>query len=222
MKNLNRKAIYISIYTIISILFPITILAQGNKLYNNTSFSIITFEGQYLNGMHTSFGYKLNPYIGFGGGAGLERYTGQPMYDELTASLSMVPIFAEVRYTALNKRISPVAAVKGGYKILTNIPSTEVDKWTFNIFPPYAWNTYYVYDTFTAGGFFFTTEVGVKANIYKHYHLFLSADYSLWSVRGDHHYWKYEYRETNVKEIHNVSETIAYTHAFSIRIGFGF
>ena len=65
--------------------------------------------------------------------------------------------------------------------------------WTDSIYPPYAWNDYYLYDTYLRGGFFFTVELGVKFKVYKRLGLYCSADYSLWSVSGENHYWIYQY-----------------------------
>lgn len=191
-------------------------------LYNNTTFGIVTFRGNWLTGMETSFGYKLNPHIAFGGGAGVERYTDMPTYDTLSANFSLLPLFGEVRYTVLNKRVSPVLAVKGGYKVLLNIPSSELVTWTQTVFPGFYWIDYSEYDTYTRGGLFFTVEAGVKASIWKRINLCLSVDYSFWSVAGDHHTWSTEYKGGSETDSHEVSSVMSYTDQFVVRIGFGF
>jgi hypothetical protein len=144
-----------------------------------------------------------------------------PTYDTLSANLSLMPVFAEVRYIILNKRVSPVIAVNGGYKLLLNIPSSQAVSWTQEVYPGFIWNDFYEYDTFNQGGFFLTVEAGVKANVWKRLCVCLSADYSLWSVAGDHHYWIYEHTGGNTTETHEVSRTVAYTHVFMLRLGFG-
>ena len=80
-------------------------LVENSKgFYNVTAFSIDPFKGPVLNGIQTVCGYRLNPFIAIGGGIGLERYVGMNMYDTLTANLSLLPVFAEIRYTILNKK----------------------------------------------------------------------------------------------------------------------
>lgn len=54
-----------------------------------------------------AFGYQLNPYLFAGLGAGVGLYD---EFDKLG-----IPVFANVRYTILNKRISPFVDAKGGY-----------------------------------------------------------------------------------------------------------
>jgi hypothetical protein len=212
-------------------LFPILMVGQEGSdwwsekpagFYNNTTFGIVTMRGNLFTGMQSSAGYKLNPHIAFGGGIGIERYTDTPTYDTLTANLSLLPVFAEIRYTVLNKRVSPVIAVSGGYKVLLNVPSSQMISWTEEVYPGYFWTDFYEYDTYTQGGLFFTIEAGVKANVWKRLSMYLSADYSLWSVAGDHHYWMYEHAAGNTTETHEVSRTVAYTHMFVVRLGFGF
>jgi hypothetical protein len=218
------------IIILISLLLPgpISTFAQSDwwtekptGFYNNTTFGIVTTRGNLFTGMQSSAGYKLNPHIAFGGGVGLERYTDTPTYDTLTANLSLLPVFAEVRYTILKKRVSPVVALNGGYKILLNVPSSQMISWTEVVYPGFFWTDFYEYDTYTRGGFFFTVEAGVKANVWKRLSMYLSADYSLWSIAGDHHYWMYEHAGGNTTETHEVSQTVAYTHVFVLRLGFG-
>ena len=191
-------------------------------LYINASFGIVTFRGNLLTGMQAGAGYKLNPHIAFGGGIGLERYSGLPTYDTLSANFSLMPVFAEVRYTILNKPVSPFLALKGGYKVLLNIPSSQMTSWTYTVFPGFYWIDYAMYDTYTRGGLFFTAEAGVRANVWKRFNLFLSADYSLWSVSGDHHLWTTEWKGGVDTETHEISSVVAYTHIFGVRLGFGF
>jgi hypothetical protein len=212
-------------------LYPILTVGQERSdrwsekpagFYTNTTFGIVTGRGNLFTGMQSSAGYKLNPHIAFGGGIGIERYTDIPTYDTLTANLSLLPLFGEIRYTVLNRRVSPVIALSGGYKVLLNVPSSQMITWTQEIYPGYFWNDYYVYDTYTQGGLFFNVEAGVKANVWKRFNLYLSVDYSFWSVAGDHHYWVYQYAAGVTTETHQVTRTVAYTDQFVVRLGFGF
>jgi hypothetical protein len=227
----NKQSIYLFIFLIVSILSgacPAFSQETGfwtekpAGLYNNTSFGIVTFRGNLLTGMQTTFGYKLNPHIAFGGGIGLERYTNMPTYDTLTANLSLLPIYAEVRWTILDKRVSPVIAVDGGYKVLLNIPSSQLQTWTYTAFPGFAWTDYSVYDTYTQGGFFIAAEAGVKANVWERLNLYLSINYSFWSIAGDHHVWSEEHVGVTTNETHDITHTMAYTDQWTVRLGFGF
>lgn len=201
---------------------------RSHGVYNVTTFSLFTFTGKSMNGMQTIFGYNFNPHISVGGGIGIERFTSMPMYDSLTANLSLMPVFADIRYTILKRRVTPVIGLNIGYKVLWNIPSTEVSEHFVWIFPPYAWNVINEYDIYTRGGLFITGEIGVKARIYKRLSLYCSVDYSLWSVSGDHYYWIYQYVPDEnggnklLKEILYLSNTIAYTHVFQFRFGIVF
>lgn len=190
--------------------------------YNTTTFGMVSFRGNLLTGMQTINGYKLNPHIAFGGGIGLERYRDLPTYDTLSANFSLLPIFADIRYTVLNKKVSPVLAINGGYKVLLNVPSSQMVSWTEVVFPGFFWTDFFDYDTYRRGGFFVTAEIGMKAHVWKRLALCLSADYSLWSVSGDHHHWTVEHASGKITKTHEVSRTVAYTHQFMIRLGFGF
>jgi hypothetical protein len=200
-------------------------LEQKSKgFYNVTTFSPVSFQGQLFTGMRSSCGYRFNPYLGAGGGIGLERFTSMPMYDDYSANLSLMPLYAEIRYTVLKGRTSPVIALNGGYKVLLNVPSTNMTSLTLPIYPGIAWNEYYEYDTYTAGGFFITVEAGVQVMVYKRLGIYMAVEYSLWSVSGDRHYWEYDYlygsSGLDIKTYHYVEKTLAYTHVFGLRIGF--
>ncbi len=56
----------------------------------------------------TSHGFQFNNFFFLGGGAGIT---------ECTETNIMVPIFANMRTNILNRRISPVIDIKGGYAV---------------------------------------------------------------------------------------------------------
>ncbi len=211
---------------VIFLAFIPCLAGQDVRWYNVTSFSVITTGGDLFSGLRSSFGYPLNSYLSVGGGAGLERFTGIPTYGPYSANLSLLPLFAEIRYTALKGRFSPVAAVNAGYKVLLNIPSSNIYSYTYTIFPGIAWNEYHEYDTYTRGGLFLTAELGVRGLIDTRWGIYLAAEYSVWAIGGDHHYWEYQYLAkpdgTEIKEFYSTSATLAYTHIFGIRVGFTF
>jgi hypothetical protein len=195
---------------------------RPSGLYNVTTFSVVTFSGQFLNGMQTIMGYRINPHLAVGGGIGLERFTGQPLYDTVVANLSLLPVFADFRYTILDRTVSPVISVGAGYKVLLNVPSTDVYHWSRNIFPGFLTNDYYVNDTYIRGGFFFTVEAGVRGRVWKRFSLCGSVGYSWWSVSGHQNNWLYQTTGGTTKEYYESSNIVAYTHSFQVRVGFGF
>jgi len=200
---------------------------DSHGFYNVTTFSTDFLEPPVLNGMQTICGYRLNHFIAIGGGIGLERYVGMSMYDSLTANLTLLPVFAEIRYTILNKNVSPVIALQGGYKFMINRSSTEVTTWKEDILPPYAYRIYDEYDYFYEGGFLFTVEAGVRAKLYHRLAIYFSADFSVWTVSGDYYKWTYEYlsapggqpKETTT---HYTLPTMAYNQMLLVRLGIAF
>ncbi|GEM_PF-625539 len=196
-------------------------------LYNNTSFAIASLRGNIFCGMQTAFGYKFNPYLGLGGGIGIERLTDLPTYSYYKGNFTFLPVFAELRYTVLKRRFSPVVALQGGYKFLINTPSTQMDEWLEWIYPPYAWNYYYNYDTYHSGGGFATLEIGVNTKVYKRFGVYASVDYSVWSVHGTNHYWIYQATSDGTGETHSVAteytqNVLAYQEILMFRLGFTF
>jgi len=196
-------------------------------LYNNTSFAIVSWRGNIFSGMQTSFGYKFNPHLGIGGGIAIERLSNLPTYSYYTANFTYMPVFAELRYTMLKSRFSPVLALQGGYKILINTPSSQMDEWWTWLYPPYAWNYYYNYDTYTRGGLFATIEAGVNVKVYKRFGVYASVDYSIWSVSGINHYWVYfatEFEPGKMTVVVNeyTRAVLAYQGIFLFRLGFSF
>ncbi|MCX6283181.1 MAG: hypothetical protein NTW31_02950 [Bacteroidetes bacterium] len=203
------------------------LVEKPKGLYNNTSFAIVSGRGNVFSGMQTAFGYKFNPHLGIGGGIGIERITNLPTYSYYTANFTFMPIFAEVRYTILKTRFTPVIALQGGYKVLINTPSSQMDEWMTWIYPPFAWNYYYNYDTYTRGGLFANLEIGVNAKVYKRFGVYASVDYSVWSVSGTNHYWVYNAQEFDPGRVTYVATeytqgVVAYQGIFMLRLGFTF
>lgn len=203
------------------------LIEKPRGLYNNTSFAIVSGRGNLFSGMQTVFGYKFNPHLGAGGGIGIERLSNLPTYSYYTANFTFIPVFAEVRYTMLKSRFTPVIALQGGYKVLINTPSSQMDEWMTWIYPPFAWNYYYNYDTYTRGGFFANLEIGVNAKVYRRFGVYASVDYSVWSVSGTNHYWVYNAQEFNPGKVTYVATeytqgVIAYQGIFLLRLGFTF
>lgn len=200
---------------------------KSKGLYNTTSFAIVSERGNWFSGMQTAFGYKFNPYLGIGAGIGIERFTNLPTYSYYKANFTLVPVFAEIRYTILKTRVSPVVALQGGYKWLINSPSSQADELTKWVFPPYAWNYYYSYDTYRRGGLFAALELGVNARVYKRFGLYAALSYSVWSVSGENHFWVYQYTQFEQGKVNEVVKeywepVLAYQNVFLFRLGFTF
>ena len=196
-------------------------------MYNVTTFSVDPFYGPVFNGMQTVFGYKLNPYIAIGAGVGLERYVNMNMYEDFNANLSQLPVFGEIRYTMLDRKISPVVALQGGYKFLINRSSTQVTTWQEDIFPPYAYRIFNEYDYYHEGGFMFAIEAGARMKVYRRMGVYISAAYSLWTVSGEFYHWMYEYLSApggSVKETttYYTLPSMSYNQVLLLRFGFTF
>jgi hypothetical protein len=195
-------------------------------LYNNTSFGIVSERGNLFTGMQTAFGYKFNPHLGVGGGIGIERFTNLPTYGNYYTNFTLMPVFAEVRYTVLKSRVSPVIALQGGYKFLINLPYSQTDYYYWWMYKPFVLNESYIWDEYTRGGLFISAEVGVNYKIYKRFGLYASLTYSLWSVSGETHEQIIQtiYMNTPpvVKEWHYTEAVMAYQHIFLFRLGFTF
>jgi hypothetical protein len=195
--------------------------------YNVTTISIATTTGQFFNGMQTIMGYRIIPELGVGIGAGVERFSQMPLYDGYKANLSMLPLFADIRYTILRSRVSPVIALNLGYKFLLNIPSTQYTTHTDTVYSGYAWNSYYSLDTYKTGGWFLGAEAGVKMRIARKFFLNAFLGYSLWSVSGTRNEWLYQFLPSSQGGIQETDilttyKSTAITHTFMFRVGFGF
>jgi hypothetical protein len=149
------------------------------------------------------------------------------MYDDFTANLSQLPVFGEIRYTILNKKVSPVIALQGGYKFMVNESSTQVTSWKQDIWSPYAYRIYSEYDYYNEGGFMFNIEAGARIKMYKRLSLYVAAEYSLWTVSGYFYHWMYEYLDApggSVKETttYYTLPSMAYTQILLFRFGVTF
>jgi hypothetical protein len=200
---------------------------KTTRFYNVTTFIPITLNGQFFSGLQTICGYKVYNNLYIGGGIGYERFNSILTYEDFKADLSLLPVFADIRYTLLQGNFSPVIAVNAGYKFLLNKPSTQVryDTVYSSIITVSARNDYSDYNMFKRGGPFITAEVGVKVSVFKGVSLYLAADYSLVSVSGDYHLTNKQnllgsddiWRLTSSKE--TTEKSLAYVHAFFLRLG---
>jgi len=203
---------------------------KSTGFYNVTTFIPVTLNGQFLSGLQTICGYKVNNYLSIGGGIGYEHFTSISAYEDFKADLSLLPVFIDIRYTPLTGKFSPVIAVNAGYKVLLNKPSTQIryDTVYSNVLFVDARNDYSDYNIFKRGGPFITAEAGVKARFFKRVALYLAVDYSLWSISGDYHLldkldlqgsddiWRFN------KSAETTDKSLAYVHVFFVRLGICF
>lgn len=197
--------------------------------YNVTTFSPVSFTGQFLSGIQTICGYRINNHLGIGGGVGFEHFTSILTYDNFKTDLTQLPVFLDIRYTFLDKKVSPVVAIDGGYKFLLNKGTTQnrFDTIPGNIDGISSRTDYMDNNVFNQGGLFFTVEAGVKAKVFKNVALFLSVDYSLWKITGDYHLttqndilgsdgWVLS------NPIKTTENSVAYINVFLVRLGVAF
>lgn len=195
-------------------------------LYNITSFSIVSERGNLFSGMQSSVGYKFNPHLGIGGGVGIERFTNLPTYDAYSTNFTLMPVFAEIRYTMLKSRVTPVIALQCGYKFLINRPWSQTDYTSWWLYPGLVINESYIWDEYDRGGMFLTGEIGVNFRIYQRFGIYAALTYSLWSVTGKHYHEIVQTIFMNsppvVKEWLYTDAVKAYQHIFLFRVGFSF
>ncbi|MCX6244821.1 MAG: hypothetical protein NTU98_08965 [Bacteroidetes bacterium] len=203
---------------------------KATGFYNVTSFTPVTFNGDLFNGVQTICGYKIIPQLAVGGGIGYEGFTDIPTYDNFKTNLSVLPVFVDIRYTALKGKVSPVVALDAGYKILLNNPATQVvlDTSYYPVFTVDGRSAYADYDVYKSGGFFITAGIGMKVRLYGRLSALIAGEYSFWTITGD----RYSSKTTqllgntgvwaNVSKSESITRTLAYVHMFQIRVGIGF
>ena len=200
---------------------------KQSGFYNVTSLDLVTFTGQFLPGIQTICGYRMNKYLSIGGGIGYEMYKSISTYDIFTADLSLLPVFLDIRFTAPAGNLEPVVALNLGYKVLLNKPSTQskIDSVLSNALLVESKDIYTSYNTYTTGGLFLTAEIGVKAHITKKIALYLSVDYSLWSNSGTYYLSDKAYLLNSSNEwvpagsSKSSEKSLAYVDAFTVRFG---
>ncbi len=108
-----------------------------------------------------SSGYMFNEHWAVGGGLGFE-----------VSDHNLFPIFAEVRYTLWDNKISPFAVIKTGYS-LGNLKAKHYDNLSIN------WAPYHLNDVKLRnyGGLMFHPEIGVKVPLNKNSDLLFTVAY---------------------------------------------
>lgn len=83
-------------------------LGMGVTMHNFDGFASDSKSHGFGIDVLTTHGFQFNNFFFLGGGAGIA---------ECTESNVMIPIFADMRINILNRRISPVVDIKGGYAV---------------------------------------------------------------------------------------------------------
>ena len=106
-------------------------------------------------------GYIFNQHWATGAGVGFEIF-----------DYNLFPLFAELRYTLWDNKMSPFVAVKGGYAF-GNFKAKHFDELSLN------WAPYMVNDVTLRhyGGFMFHPEIGVKVPLNENSDLLFTAAY---------------------------------------------
>jgi hypothetical protein len=140
--------------------------------YNIMNFSLMLGTNQVTNGQTNSriavapsftstYGYIFNEHWAAGAGTGFEIF-----------NYNLFPFFAEIRYTLWDRKISPFAALKGGYSV-ADFKSKNYDI-LYMSWPPYNLNNASLRNY---GGFMLNPEVGVKVPLNENSDLLFTAAY---------------------------------------------
>ena len=140
--------------------------------YNIMHFSLLLGTSQFTDGptyfrtaVSPSFtitnGYIFNEHWAAGAGVGFEIF-----------NYNLFPLFAEIRYTLWDHKISPFVVLKGGYSF-ANFKAKHYDELYLN-WPPYNINDARFRNY---GGFMFNPEVGVKVPLNENSDLLFTAAY---------------------------------------------
>jgi hypothetical protein len=202
---------------------------KSTGFYNVTTFSPITVTGQFLNGIQTICGYRINQHLSVGGGIGYERFVSMLTYYNFKANLDFLPVFADIRYTFLDGKVSPVLVLNGGYRFLLNKATTQVryDTLYGSVDVVSSRNDYKDSNTFKQGGLFFSIEAGMKAKVSRSLALYLAVSYSLTKISGDYYLTNHTdllgsagWVQSGLDQ--STEKSIAYVQVFQVRLGIAF
>jgi hypothetical protein len=113
-------------------------------------------------------GYMFNKHWATGAGVGFEIF-----------NYNLFPLFAELRYTLWDNKISPFMVLKGGYSF-ADFTSKHYDE-LYLTWPPYNINDI---SLLNYGGFMFSPEVGVKVPLNENSDLLFTAAYQFQKTRS--------------------------------------
>jgi hypothetical protein len=140
-------------------------------------------------------GYKFNEYWAAGIGIGFE------IFDR-----NYFPVFADIRYTLWDDKVSPFFAVKTGYSI-GNLKKKRYDDWLYLDFEPYS---VYNADLRNYGGFMLNPEMGVKIPLSENADLLFTVAY------------RYQKTKSKVTQSYDYGQYDAWEHKENLnRLSFG-
>lgn len=138
-------------------------------------------------------GYMFNEHFSAGIGVGVE------IFDH-----NLFPLFADIRYTVWDNKISPFIAIKGGYAF-GNFKKKHHDELYLD------WSPFYVYDAYLRnyGGVMIHPEIGVKLPLNQNCDLLFTAAYRYQKtksvVRKDYDYDNQFDEWEHKKELNKIS-----------------
>jgi hypothetical protein len=155
-----------------------SILTGINKLGNTTSYSL-----------HLSNGYQFKNGLGIGFGSGLEEM-----------DITIIPLYADVRYYPLQTRISPYALLKTGYGFAASDKDLERD--------------FYYTPVDSKGGFLFNAVAGISLYTWQRVAINIGVGYRYQKIAiSQEQYW---WGRASTKE------TVTHFNRIELQLGFTF
>jgi hypothetical protein len=152
------------------------ILTGENELGSTTSYSF-----------HLSNGYQFKNGLGVGIGSGFEEM-----------EISIIPLYADIRYYPLNTRISPYAQLKTGYGFAASDKDLEHD--------------YYYTPVDSKGGFLFNAIAGVSLYTWQRVAINIGVGYQKIEISQEQYWWGGA----------STKETITHFNRIELQLGFTF
>ena len=155
-----------------------SILTGKNELGNTTS-----------NSFHLSNGYQFKNGLGVGIGSGLEEM-----------DVTIIPLYADVRYYPLKTRISPYAVLKTGYGFAASDKDLERE--------------FYYTPVDSKGGFLFNAVAGISLYTWQRLavNIGLGYRYQKITISQEQYWWGGP----------STKETVTHFNRFEIQVGFTF
>ena len=151
--------------------YPSALYSSSSSMYPRYSAPYIDTRFSVSPSFTLSGGYRFNEHWAAGAGIGIE------IFDH-----NLYPLFAELKYTLWDHRISPYLAMKGGYAFGNFKAKHYEDLWL-------NWRPYYIEDATLRnfGGLMLHPEIGVKVPLYDYCDILFSAAYRYQEKRSVAH-----------------------------------
>ena len=173
--------------------YPVKVNQKTNGYFIHLSASILTGENELGNttgkSFHLSNGYQFKNGLGVGIGSGLEEM-----------EVTIVPLYADIRYYPLKTRISPYAWLKTGYGFVTSDKELERD-------------IYYT-PVESKGGFLFNAGAGISLYTWQRTAVTIGVGYRYQkiSISQEQYWWGGA----------SSKETVTHFNRIELQLGFTF